>query len=403
MFTPDFSHMRAIASGLLTLLLISSTMTLSNGTHLIGSRSESSTTSPQATSDTINYDGIGPTTLSLYWAQSGDACFSSYTVQYSTSSSNGPWTTLATITSKTTTTEFVYRLAPSGTYWWQVIDTDCVGSAPSNTLQETQPSVATFAFTLSTETAAQFTWTNNAAYGGYVTFSSYQLMESINGGSYSVAATLNSESPMSYALNGLSPGTTYSFYLVTTDQCSTCSGGVIMSGSNSNTVAFTTPTVLGASANASPTTVSTGQVVSFTCAASGGVTPYTYTWTFGDGGTGTGQNPSHSYSSAGTENVVCTVTDSMGDTATSATAVTVTTQTILGQPQYTGYGIIAGIVGIALIGSLVVIRGRRVKATTGSSASPPTEGPTPSVLLCKSCGAPLPSDSQFCVKCGLPI
>lgn len=50
--------------------------------------------------------------------------------------------------------------------------------------------------------------------------------------------------------------------------------------------------------------------VSFTCAPSGGVSPYTYYWTFGDGAISHLQNPSHIYNSTGTFNASVTVTDS---------------------------------------------------------------------------------------------
>ena len=53
--------------------------------------------------------------------------------------------------------------------------------------------------------------------------------------------------------------------------------------------------------------------VSFTCLPDGGVSPYTYHWTFGDGGTSTQQNPSHIYNTAGSFEVVVTVTDSAFD------------------------------------------------------------------------------------------
>jgi PKD repeat protein len=53
--------------------------------------------------------------------------------------------------------------------------------------------------------------------------------------------------------------------------------------------------------------------VSFTCSPDGGAPPYTYHWTFGDGGTSTQQNPSHIYNTAGSFEVVVTVTDSAFD------------------------------------------------------------------------------------------
>src|SRR2546425_6341233 len=115
-------------------------------------------------------------------------------------------------------------MTPGQTTWWQVIDHDSFGSATSNQYQVNQPVLAVLTYTMPTPTSAQFSWTNNANYGGLVAFSSYQLMESVNGGSWSTATTITVESTRTYTLNGLSPGTGYSFYLRTTDQCNACGG-----------------------------------------------------------------------------------------------------------------------------------------------------------------------------------
>lgn len=293
-------------------------------THSLRAHRASSGLTPAATTVSLSDNGLGPTTISLTWSESGDLFFVSYTIQYSTTSSNGPWTTLAVIGTISDTSEYVYGNAPTATYWWQIIDTDSLGSATSNTLQVTQPPTATLSMTQPTSTSAQFTWNNNAQYGGFVAFGSYQLLESVNGGSYSSVTSITTESTMAYTLNGLSSGTSYSFELETTDQCNGCSGGTYSSSSYSNVVTTNTPYPLSAAASAKPTSVDIGQPVTFNCAPSGGVSPYTYSWAFGDGSSGTGQSPSHTYLVAGSENAVCTVTDKSSTTATSAVAISVT-------------------------------------------------------------------------------
>ncbi len=59
--------------------------------------------------------------------------------------------------------------------------------------------------------------------------------------------------------------------------------------------------------------------VDFSCAATGGSTPYTYAWSFGDGGTGTSADPpAHTYAVPGTYAAIVTVMDSQGSVKTSA-------------------------------------------------------------------------------------
>jgi PKD repeat protein len=67
-----------------------------------------------------------------------------------------------------------------------------------------------------------------------------------------------------------------------------------------------------------------GSSISFSGTASGGVGTLTYSWSFGDGGTASGTlTPSHTYVSDGTYTAKLTVTDSLGDTASATTPVTV--------------------------------------------------------------------------------
>lgn len=91
------------------------------------------------------------------------------------------------------------------------------------------------------------------------------------------------------------------------------------------TVAALLPPI--AAFTATPTSVYTGQTVSFNGTSShaqeAGATIVSYQWNFGDGATGTGATATHVYSTAGTMNVVLTVTDSLGLTDTETATVTV--------------------------------------------------------------------------------
>ena len=73
-----------------------------------------------------------------------------------------------------------------------------------------------------------------------------------------------------------------------------------------------------------PYTGVVGSPIYFTGSATSGVQPYTWQWDFGDGNISTEQNPQHNYSQAGEYQVMLTVTDSIGNTATNTTTATIT-------------------------------------------------------------------------------
>lgn len=83
--------------------------------------------------------------------------------------------------------------------------------------------------------------------------------------------------------------------------------------------------------SASPSTGVAPQLVSFDStgtkanAAGASLTPSSYVWSFGDGGNASGANPTHRYTAAGTYTVTLAVTDSLGNTASTASTVTYTT------------------------------------------------------------------------------
>ena len=84
------------------------------------------------------------------------------------------------------------------------------------------------------------------------------------------------------------------------------------------------PPALSGSFTYDPATPVVGTSVSFSGSASGGTSPYTYSWRLGDGATGTGSSATHVYSSAGTFNVILTVSDSGSPQQTSTSLQTLT-------------------------------------------------------------------------------
>lgn len=80
---------------------------------------------------------------------------------------------------------------------------------------------------------------------------------------------------------------------------------------------------LAAAANASKSTGEVPFVVRFTASETGGAGPYRYAWVFGDGGSSFAASPTYTYLTAGDYLAMLTVTDSLGDTASSSVPVNV--------------------------------------------------------------------------------
>jgi len=181
-------------------------------------------TSNEATPYELNYDGFGPTTASLFWTPFSSPCGGA-NLLYSSNGSSGPWNGPAA--AGNASAAFVYNLAAGVTFWWQVFYHSMaydfrsgmckppILSWTSNVLGLTQPVNARLNYSQPTSTSAQFSWSNDAVYGGLVAFGSYQLLASTNGGAYSSVATISTNSTRTHRLEGLSPGTNYSFYLNT--------------------------------------------------------------------------------------------------------------------------------------------------------------------------------------------
>ncbi len=277
----------------------------------------------EASVETISYTGIGPTAISLSWTESPDSTFTNYALRKSTAGPIGPWSVVDNIFDRANTTYYFVGLAPGATGWWEIIYQNQTGSRETiPPLQTTQPLVASLTVSQPTSTSGKLVWDNNAAYGGHLAFASYQLAESENGGPFSVMITTSDVTQHSYTVSDLTPSTTYSFYLNTTDQCTSCAAS-FPSTSSSNTITIQTPGPLTSAISSPTNTVEVGEPGSFKCTAGGGVPPYTYSWAFGDGSTGTGAILSHTYGTPGAVALSCTVTDTLGTTTKASTDLTV--------------------------------------------------------------------------------
>jgi plastocyanin len=256
----------------------------------------------------LGYSGIGPSSISLSWTESTSASFFDYVLRKYSNFLN-EWETIHTETNRTKTSYFYSPLNSNSYTLWQVTYQDMLTLQYSNTLNVTQPLVASLSYTQPTATSVQFRWDNPAMYGGLVSFASYQLIESVNEGPNFTVAITTDVNLLSYTLMDMTPGTNYSFHLNTVDQCNSCSP-VSFSSSTSNTVTINTPGPLRATIVYS-NTIEVREPVSFNCSATGGVLPYTYSWDYGDGTTAMGESSYHIFSTPGTMTVVCAVIDTL--------------------------------------------------------------------------------------------
>jgi PKD repeat protein len=330
-------------------------------------------------SASLQCTGVDPSAISVTWSAYTGSCFQNYTVD-DAPSADGPWVPIWSTTAAAANTAVLYSLTPSTTYYyqvwtfWQNYFLVCYGSnsGSSSVLQATQPSEPMLTVSQPTETSATLTWSNPASYGGGLGFGSYSVMEAINNVASVSVDSITSLSDTGYTASALSPSTDYSFYVVTTDT----GFGTDFTGSTTNNVAITTPAPIVATTTANPTSVNAGSSVNLDCSATGGVEPYTYSWSFGDGQTGSGSPVTHTYSTAGTYTATCTVTDAHGLVATSTVTVTVNTNpTVAGLPASQGYGLVTGLVVLAVVLVAVVAI---VLLLRRKSQRPPQQSSTPS-------------------------
>jgi PKD domain-containing protein len=276
----------------------------------------------------LGSNGGTPSVQSLEWTDPNNGFFSQYAVAESTNGSGGPWATVGVITTESTVQFAVPSLSPGATYWWEVVETYGYygqNSLASNVVNTTQPTLAYLAATGVTSTSASFHWTNNASYGGLLSFASYEMFESVNGTPPGLAATVSDVGTLNYTVTDLSTGTGYTFYLVTSDCYAECgTGSASLSPTQSNSLPLGTALPLVASLSTFRTEVDVGQLVSFTCTPSGGVAPYFVSWNFGNGTFAPGNGTASTiFSTPGAPVVACEVRDSSSSESTAGTTLLV--------------------------------------------------------------------------------
>ncbi|HEY1197448.1 MAG TPA: PKD domain-containing protein [Thermoplasmata archaeon] len=280
---------------------------------------------------TLSAPGVSPGAISLLWTATNDHFFSNYTIAYSTTNASGPFVPTGIVTRQTTTEFAVGSLSPGATLWWQVTEYAFRhGRATSNVSEVVQPTLAYLTEPVVTSTSITFNWTNNASYGGLLSFQSYTLDERTNGGASSLVATITNETTRTTAVTGLATGTSYSFSLNTTDCIGCGSGSPASSTTSSNTVTAGTLLALSVTISASRPVVDVNQSDLFTCTPSGGQSPFAFEWSVGGSRFVAGSSSfATAFATSPQGNMTCRVTDHPGSQAEIAMTVTVNPQPVI--------------------------------------------------------------------------
>jgi len=319
----------ALLAGVPSHIASASGSLVSTPIHLLGAAPPSDGLSASgatpAAAPTLTDPGVSPAAISLAWTKSTALLFEEYTVEVSNTSSGGPFVTVSTITSASTTQIAVGALSPGVNYWWMVVEHDLGSTSDSNVLSVAQPALAYLTAQLATSTTVELNWTDSATYGGLLSFGSFIVLEkSSSTGPFSPVATLTDGNLRSTNITGLTAGGSYAFYLNTTDCLSCGTGTSSTSVTSSNAASIGTPFPLAASVAASRTVIDIGESDLFLCTASGGQSPYTYDWSENGSAFALG-NSTHglSFTSLGPETLRCQVTDDLHTVAQAGTTVTV--------------------------------------------------------------------------------
>ena len=278
--------------GLVSLLLASGALAVLAGSALAGAGAPRALTGSPAIAAAPNAGfalsepGISPTAIALAWSQSTAGFFRNYTVFRSGAGATGPWQVAYVATSAAADTAILTDLQPGTSYWWYVAAYAGLLTATetdSSTLSVAQPATAYLSVTSSTSTSIALAWTNNATYGGGLSFGFYRLVE-VDNGATSTAANVSASSTTATTVTGLSAGSSYTFYLQTFDCVAGCGGSApTYVFAQSNPRAAGTAAALAATLTASRTTTDAELLTTFLCTASGGTPPYAYGWNFTNG------------------------------------------------------------------------------------------------------------------------
>jgi PKD domain-containing protein/fibronectin type III domain protein len=274
---------------------------------------------------TLSTAGMSPTALALSWVEEDPLGFANYTIERSPNGSAGSWTSATVLTTATTTSFTETQLAPSSTQWWEVVQNGGIfGGETSTVVEVTQPAGSVLSFTNPTSTSVEFNWTNNATYGTGIIFGSYGVFEQIDGSAPSESVVITAVGTTTFTIQGLSPGSSYEFYVNTSDCVDACGSAPVYAVTQSNVVTFGTPLPLVASVSAERATIDTGQSDLISCSPSGGESPFSFAWDLGNGTfVPAGPTVSVSYPTPGPDVITCRLTDHAGTVATGSTGVTV--------------------------------------------------------------------------------
>ncbi len=151
-----------------------------------------------------------------------------YSLYESVNGTNGPFTNVENISAGICEVTTV-NSSTAARYWYYLVAD--WGSYPrTNTLQTYTSSYMRVAVAGTTETTASLSWINGDVYSNQTSFQGYTVQMLLSSGNWSTLAILSSKLDTNYTITGLSPGTSYSFRIVTSVKVATI-GSIVNSPS----------------------------------------------------------------------------------------------------------------------------------------------------------------------------